>query len=157
MKKAPKRETLLPERKARGDIYRRISDMPVGERMAFVQQMNADMLAHPDHAALQRLEAALAAAHLHPDVAASREVSRLVFLFRELVVDFVPGETIEQALEPLQTLLAQRGGGRPPTVDHDAVRRHHARLLADDAHDATSQTAAHFGLSTRAVRTIVKG
>lgn len=39
--------------------------------------------------------------------------------------------------------------------DHEAVRRFHARLVANNTTDATSQTATEFGLTTRTVRNIV--
>lgn len=39
--------------------------------------------------------------------------------------------------------------------DHEAVRRFHARLVANDVNDPTSQTAVEFGLTTRQVRNIV--
>lgn len=112
---------------------------------------------HPDLAAKTRIEASLQEVHLHPDLRASPELSRLVSLFRELLHGFVPGETMEQALEPLQTLMARRGGGRPAQVDHEQVRRFHARLTAANHHDPTSQTAAEFGIATRTVREILAG
>jgi hypothetical protein len=40
-------------------------------------------------------------------------------------------------------------------ADHAAIRRFHARLVAQGDHDPTSQTAAQFELSTRQVRSIV--
>jgi len=41
------------------------------------------------------------------------------------------------------------------TTRHDRIRAHHARLVAEGRHDATSATAAEFNLSTRQIRTIV--
>lgn len=47
------------------------------------------------------------------------------------------------------------GGGRPPTVDHDAVRKTFSRLEGHD--NRVAQTARAYGLSERQVRNIVRG
>lgn len=151
-----KQETLLPERKARAQPWKRIHALPTDEQFEAVKQLNADRAAHPDTLALQRIESHLQAAHLHPDLARSPELIKLLFVFRELVQDFVPGETVEQALEPLRTALARHGGGgRPQEVDHDEVRRYHARLKEAGESAPTSATGTRFGISTRHVRKIL--
>lgn len=155
MPKKPKEETLLPSRKGREAPFKRIQALPEVERHQAFMRLREELRAHPDSVAKQRIEKCLVEAHLHADLKASPELSKLVFVFREIVHDFIPGETVEQALEPLQTVMARHGGGRPTEVDHDAVKRHHKRLQGD--HDATSQTAAEFGITTRTVRNILKG
>lgn len=155
MAKKPQ-ETLLPDRKGRGDFYSKIKPLPVAEQLDAVQKRDEEWQAHPDFAAKQRIEEYLTMAHLHPDLRASPELSKLVFLFRELLADAEPGETVAQILEPLQTLMARHGGGRPPETDHEAVKRYHARLASNGDHDATSQTAAAFNITTRAVRKILE-
>jgi hypothetical protein len=56
---------------------------------------------------------------------------------------------------------AKRRKGKPASTDserasNDVIRRHHARLVAAGHHDATSQTAAAFGVSTRTIRRILQ-
>jgi hypothetical protein len=76
---------------------------------------------HPDSLAQAKIEEALQTVHLDADVhQRSPELSRFVFLMRELLADYMPGMTLEQMLEPLHTLLSMRGGGRPSdAATHD--------------------------------------
>jgi hypothetical protein len=115
-----KQETLLPERKARSENWKPILALQGDERHEAAMQLTRDMESHPDYQAAARIEKCLQDAHVHQDLAASPELQKLVFIFREIVADFVPGETVGQALEPLLTLLSQRGGGRPPATEINA-------------------------------------
>lgn len=59
-----------------------------------------------------------------------------------------------EVLHKLVSGAKGKAGGAPRGVDYEQVKRHHARLKGD--HDATSQTARRFGISTRTVRKILK-
>lgn len=113
----------LPAGKGRseilGKLYAPLEGLEGEELLKAVRRMNAGLRYHPDTRARQVIERHLTAAHMNPALAESPELSRFVFLMRELLAEHVPGMTLPQMLEPLQTLLARRdaGTGRPPS-DH---------------------------------------
>lgn len=64
-------------------------------------------------------------------------------------------------LQTRQTQRERRQGKPASSDDYDPdrnerIRRHHARLVADGRHDATTQTATEFDLSPRQVSRILK-
>lgn len=86
------------------------------------QVANEYLRTHPDTEVKARIEHALTALHLDPEVhLKSRELTRFVFLMRDLIADFLPGMTLEQMLQPLQTLLSRYGGGRPSVASEYAA------------------------------------
>jgi len=143
--------TPLPVSKTRAAVFEHIRSLSPAERL----KTRADIKAHPDSGAMNKLEEYLCAAHLDPLVLQSQTLKDYVFLVRELLQDFVPGMSLQQMLEPLQTLMARHGGGRKTDIDKDMLRRHHARLVKNADYDATAQTAERFGISKRRVQQIV--
>lgn len=121
--------------------------------------MEERLRAHPDAAAVERITRALEALHLDPALRASPELSRFVFLMRELIADFMPGMSVSQMLEPLRTVLSTHaGGGAKAKHDHERIRSYHASLSSTgDADRATTMTAEHFGITTRMVRKVLAG
>lgn len=107
----------LPAGKGRGTalgkLYAPLEGLAGAKLMAARMQVLNTRQNHPDAVAAEVLEKHLTAAHLHPALAESPELSQFVFLMRELLAEHVPGMTLEHMLQPLQTLLARRGGGRP--------------------------------------------
>jgi len=82
--------------------------------------------ADPSWQAHQRLAELLNAAGVDPVILQDPEVARLVHLVRELLADSSPGESLEQMLRPLKTLMSAvdgAGGGRPKQADTDAEWR----------------------------------
>lgn len=82
---------------------------------------------HPDSIAKAAISEALQAAHLDHRVRPSVELSRFLWLMRELVHDFRAGETLESMLQQVDALVAMRDGskgGRPRlTVQHEGWSR----------------------------------
>jgi hypothetical protein len=144
--------TPLPIGRTRAAVLQHIGSLPPDER-AKVRQ---DIKAHPDNAAKDKLEEHLISAHFDPVVRQSETLTTYVFLVRELLADFVPGMDLQQMLEPLQTLMSRRGGGRPTEIDKGMVRRYHARLVKNADYDATAQTADRFGITQRRVQQILE-
>ena len=97
---------------------------------------------------------------------ASKDELRALDLLRACVAAKEHGDVAPLADEALG--VATRGAnrrrrkGKPEGNPHDTgrddrLRKYHARLRADGAHDPTSATAVEFGLSTRRVREILAG
>lgn len=149
----------LPPRKARNarwkELTNAIAALPADEQWAAMEKLLSSVAAHPDSGNKRIIEEYLQAAHLRPELQTSPELTRLVMLFRDILHQFVPGETLEMAMEPVHTLMSRNGGGSSSGVDKEQVRRYHARLGAES--DATTQTAVRFGISTSRVRQILRG
>lgn len=109
-KKPPERDaTPLPISKARTAFYEWLSKKPLNEQMAVLN----DLKTSPDAAASRRLAELLNAAQMDPAVRQSATLSSYVFIVGEVLADYMPGMTLRQMLEPLQTILSRNGGGRP--------------------------------------------
>lgn len=92
-----------------------------------------------------------------PAIADSPEHAELLGIVVEVLSDAVLPTNAETAFDVLYRALSVRGGGAPRSVDHDEVRRIHARFLETvGARGAVSATATRVGLSTRQTRAIVK-
>jgi hypothetical protein len=116
-----------------------------------MDELDLWMAAHPFEPAtlqaLRRKRAAVVQACLSNDpdagLQAIEDLHQLVHLVRALPL----------AHEGAKARVRQGKRREGKGVNKDAVKRFHAGLGSD--HDATSQTAAHFGLSTRRVREIL--
>lgn len=155
----------LPPRRAGGpwdERYREIDSMPVGEdRLPAIFQLTQDLHDHPDTAAADCIEAALAAAHLDERVRKSDELSRFVFLMRELLQEHQPGETLEDLLQPLAVLMQRTmaPGGRQAVQNENRRRVRDAYgqlMLAQRGSGATALIANKTGLSKDTVREHLK-
>lgn len=86
----------------------------------------AEARANPSWQAHQRLAEILDGAGIDPILLQDPELTRFVHLMRELLADSHPGESLEQMLRPLKTLMSAAdgaGGGRPKQADTDAEWR----------------------------------
>lgn len=124
--------------------------------------------AHPDFLACQRIAAALQDAHLDPQVLMSPQLTRFVWLMRELIADFVPGETLEQLLEPLHKLLSSTAIDEAANKARAVKRAQAATTLAiveaayrqleprNQGRNAASLIKSKTGLSTDTIRAYLK-
>jgi hypothetical protein len=163
---------LLPEGKSRAAYYdgrRQTLDELKGR--ALLAEMQREVQAwrdHPDTAAKERIDRALQEAHLDPVVyQRSHELTRFVWLMRELLADFVPGMKVEQLLEPLRTLMSRHPrAGRPTKAEvrdkwmkrYDALKQKRPTLSApeiwqDIAHEW--EQSGHVPMTWRSIRTAV--
>ena len=119
LKGNPKSEYIgdhFPRIAKRAVFYESIEALNLDEQVDAMRRRNAAMRAHPDYAAKARIEQALVGAHLDPLLLGAPELSRFVFIMRELLHESEPGDTLPEILQPLHTLLSRRGGGRRPVT-----------------------------------------
>jgi hypothetical protein len=104
---------------------------------AEIRAIHAEVKAEPGEFTLKRLDR----------LSETYELWTKILILRDLV------PKAKQAAKQSQSQSARRKG---TGQDHEAVKRHHERLVKNGDHDPTSQTATHFQLSTRQVRNIIK-